>query len=242
MPIKQSNIKIMKLVRKAFADHSQDSKTIKANAKQKLIEHLKLTIKQDFQFSEIDLNTLEEINIRPSEKNLMIRLSLNEILGKSTENRIEDLLFFMNYTKNDLEDLDDFLIAGYDLYTQILANFNPLYSTTIIQYFSALLEEFLKKFLAIQSGRNINWRIEKLTLAQLIKNNFKFSPYQSERRKIAELDPWQVPFIWCYELRNYVMHNIILIPENTFKQLFLVQLSALLLAAFKNESLKQIAQ
>ncbi|HUX98305.1 MAG TPA: hypothetical protein VMV49_02010 [Candidatus Deferrimicrobium sp.] len=235
---KVSNIQLMNHIKKKFLEKSSSSKGLRDDIRNNLVDYIKSIVTSEFEFNQINLNDLEGLGIQPTEKNLMIKLSLEKMAGEPVDNAIKHLMYFMNLTENNLEDLDDFLLAGYDLYQDLLTDFNPLTSGTLIQYLCALLEEYLKKFYSIKTGVKLTGWDKFLTLAPLITKVFHFSPYKDQRTKM-QLKEWQVTLVWSYELRNLLMHNVFPIPIDTFQKLFYLLISTVLLTSFEILSLYQ---
>ncbi len=230
-----SNLELMNQIKSTFVKKTDTSKDLRDNTKTNLISYMKSIVSRQFDFGEINLEHLEGINIKENELVLMVEFLLEQIIGKSTDDRIKNLFYFMGLTANDLEDLDDFFLAGFDLYHDLQTEFNPLTSGSLIQYFCALLEEFLKKLYSIKTGVALD---KYLTLAPLISKLLKFAPYQNQRTKKG-IEVWQVPIIWSYELRNLLMHNVMPIPNETFQSLFFILNTALLLVSHKITTLYQ---
>lgn len=218
----------MSKIKKRFKDKLRDQKSSKEEITNNYLQFIKEVTSREFDFQTIQLNDLPGIGINSNEKNLMIQISVEKTVEKPVDDDIKNLLFLMGLTERNLEDLDEYLTAGFDLYQDLLVDFNDRTSGTLIQYSCVLLEEFMKKCYAIKTEKAVD---KFLTLAPLIQKVFNFSPFKNERAKL-ELERWQVPLIWSYELRNLLMHNILPIPEETFKSLYYILNVAVLLATF----------
>jgi hypothetical protein len=223
-----SNKPILNKVKKRFLDKIRAKKIAKEEVNSNFLQFIKEIASREFDFQTINLNDLPSINIDSNEKNLMVKVSIENAIEKPVDDDIKNLLYLMGLSERNLEDLDEYLHAGYDLYQDLLADYNDRTSGTLIQYCCVLLEEYVKKFYAIKTDKAVD---KYLTLAPLIQKVFNFSPFKNERARTSYSD-WQVPLIWSYELRNLLMHNILPLPQETFKSLYYVLNTAVLLATF----------
>jgi len=223
-----SNKPILNKVKKRFIDKMRAKKSSKEEVTSNFLQFLKEIAAREFDLQSINLKDIPGINIDASEKNLMVKLSIENAIEKPVEDDIKNLLHLMGLSERNLEDLDEYLHAGFDLYQDLLADYNDRTSGTLIQYCCVLLEEYVKKFYAIKTDGAVD---KYLTLAPLIQKVFNFSPFKNERVRASYLE-WQVLLIWSYELRNLMMHNILPLPQDTFKSLYYVLNAAVLLATF----------
>jgi hypothetical protein len=223
-----SNQQILNKIKKRFTDKLRTSESSKEEVANNFLQFLKEIAAQEFDFQSIHLQDLQSININADEKNLMVKLSVEQAVEKPVDDDIKNLLYLMGFSERNLQDLDEYLHAGFDLYQDLLADYNDRTSGTLIQYCCVLLEEYVKKIYAIKTDETVD---KFLTLAPLLQKVFNFSPFKNERGR-AELEGWQVPLIWGYELRNLFMHNILPLPQDTFTSLYYVLNAAVLLATY----------
>ncbi len=224
-----SNIQLLNKLKNKFTKKVQLKKIEKKEIEQNLVSYFQSIMKKEFNFKLINLEELAGLGIGANESNLMITLLLEKIISKYAEASIKSLFYLMGLAEKKLEDLDEYLLAGHDLYIDLLQEFKSRTAGTLIQYMSALCEEFLKKFYTIKTGKPLD---AFLTLAPLIKEILQFSPYKNNRSSMSELEPWQVPLIWTYELRNLFMHNVLSLTQNTFEFLYYIITSGILLIPF----------